>query len=383
MPAKLDPLEAVRRMQKVRPEYGFEDFVYTSSRAKSVVECPSHGKFLAAQDSIMGGHGCPGCKADKSKQTLRKSPEDAVAQLRQHAPIYDFSEFVYKGNKVKGKVVCSTHGAFMASASAILRGRGCPKCGIASRGLKSRIPSEVAVKRMMEKMPELDFSKFKYKSTGSKGTVVCPVHGEFQQTYNHLIMGIGCRSCSIEVLSAQKTIPFDTFLARAQETHAEKYEYDRLTYSGASGKVVARCPLHGPFVIRCFEHVNGQGCPGCKDVRFNPNKRAFLYVYRLISGNDRFVGYGITANLRRRHEEHIRRCAKRGVTAELLHSFRFRKGFWCRHAEAEIARSFPSVDVGVRGFRREASDWNNYSAIYSLAEELHQDFGGASEIFLP
>lgn len=383
MPAKLDPLEAIRRMQEVRPEYGFNKFVYTSNRTKSLVECPVHGEFLSAQDSIMGGHGCPGCKADKLKRERVKLPEAAVKELCQKAPQYDFSQFLYLGNKSKSTAVCQTHGPFLITYSAIFRGRGCPACGIASRGLKSRLPATEAIKKMEEEMPSLDFSRFIYRRADAKGVVVCPVHGEFLKSYNHIISGVGCKLCSFDRLAAQNTIPFDVFSSKARNVHGDAYEYDQQTYTGTSGLILARCPSHGPFVIRCFDHINGQRCPECKDVRFNPNKRAFLYIYRLIRENNPLVGYGVTANLRRRHEEHVMRCAQQGVAAELLHSFRFRKGFWCRHAESEIGRAFRPVDVGVRGFKREAAKWDDYSAIYSLATELHQGFGKISEVFLP
>lgn len=366
-----------------RPEYDFSTFVFVNSSTKSTVVCRKHGAFQSSYGNIKAGHGCPTCKAERSAELRSKPPSAALAELQKAAPHLDFSKFNYFGCKTKSTVGCKEHGEFQATYGAIIRGRGCPKCGVISRTAKQTLSQEEALSRMTAVMPSLDFSKFIYKGASAKGVVVCPVHGEFLQPYNHIISGVGCKLCSFDRLAAQNTIPFDVFLSKARDVHGDAYEYDQQTYSGTSGLVLARCPSHGPFVIRCFDHINGQRCPECKDVRFNPNKRAVLYIYRLTSENETFVGYGVTANLRRRHEEHVMRCAQQGVIAELLHRFRFRKGFWCRHVESEIGRAFRPVDVGVRGFKREAAKWDDYGAIYSLAAELHQGFGKISEIFLP
>ena len=63
MPRRLTKEDAIQRMQAVRPEYGFSEFVYVNSREKSFVTCGTHGRFLSAHDNIMSGHGCPACKS--------------------------------------------------------------------------------------------------------------------------------------------------------------------------------------------------------------------------------------------------------------------------------------------------------------------------------
>lgn len=289
MPAKLDPLEAIRRMQEVRPEYGFNKFVYTGSGSKGVVECHLHGEFLAAHSSIMGGHGCPACKRDNVAARRRKPPETALIDMQAVAPQYDFSRFDYCGSKAKGIVVCCLHGEFLSDYGSIVGGKGCPKCGLASRGLKSRLDSAEAISRMQSAMPSLDFSLFEYKSSASKSVVVCQTHGKFLKSYNHILAGVGCKKCSSEA-------------------------------------------------------------------------------------------YGITSSIRRRHEEHLKRCQKAGVTASLLHTFRFRMGLFCRRAETQILKEFRSINLGVRGFKKETAEWVEYPKLLVMAENLHKMHGKSSSV---
>lgn len=380
MPGRLPQAEALQRMKAVRPEYDFSEFVYTNNRSKSFVVCQLHGAFLSAQDSIMAGHGCPSCKAAAVSAANLLSPEVAISRMKEKAPKYNFSGFVYEGKGTKGVAVCPHHGEFKTTYAAILRGRGCPSCGKRSRGLKSRLEKEKAVARMREAMPHLDFSEFEYKTSQDKSIVICQTHGKFLKSYNHILAGVGCKECSSSAKAEQSTIPFDTFIERANVKHNGLYSYKKETYTGASGKIVATCKTHGDFEVSCFDHTCGQGCPSCKDVCFNPNKRAFLYIYKLVKNGVPYVGYGITSSIKRRHEEHLRRCQKAGVTPTLLHTFRFRLGLLCRKVETEISKEFTPVNLGARGFKRETAEWDAYPSLLEKVNKLHLEYGKVSSI---
>lgn len=372
---------ALANLKRWRPEYDFSQFVYVGATTKSVVVCVSHGPFQSNYNNIKEGHGCPSCKSGKVSARFRKPPEIAIEKMKRAAPQYDFSKFNYRGAKEKSTVVCQSHGEFSSDYGSILRGRGCPACGLASRGLKSRLNSAEAINRMRAAMPALDFSLFVYKTSAAKSIVICPVHGRFLKSYNFILAGVGCKECSSNLKAEQATIPFDTFVKRAKAKHNGLYSYKKETYEGASGKVVATCKTHGDFEVRCFDHTCGQGCPSCKDSCFNPNKRAFLYIYKLVKCGVPYVGYGITSSIRRRHEEHIRRCQKAGVTPTLLHTFRFRLGLFCRKVETEISKEFTAVNLGARGFKKETAEWSAYPALLEKVSKLHSAYGKLSSIF--
>lgn len=371
---------ALANLSKWRPEYDFSQFIYVRSNTKSIAICPLHGPFQTSYCNVQAGHGCPSCKADSASLRPLKPAKTALQEMQAAAPQYDFSKFVFHRSNVKSTVVCQTHGAFVSSHRSIVSGRGCPSCGKASRGLKSRLSSAEAGARMRESMPNLDFSLFEYKAAQGKSVVVCPIHGKFLKSYNHILMGVGCKKCSSLKASERATVPFDVFVKRANVKHNNLYTYKKETYEGTSGKIVATCKTHGDFEVRCFDHTCGQGCPSCKDSCFNPNKRAFLYIYKLVKGGVPYVGYGITSSIRRRHEEHIKRCQKVGVTPTLLHTFRFRLGLFCRKVETEISKEFTAVNLGARGFKKETAEWSAYPSLLEKVSKLHMEYGKRSSI---
>lgn len=55
------------------------------------------------------------------------------------------------------------------------------------------------------------------------------------------------------------------FVDRAKEVHGGKYDYSKVEYKKMHDKVCIICPEHGEFWQRPFSHINGNGCPMCKE----------------------------------------------------------------------------------------------------------------------
>jgi hypothetical protein len=87
---------------------------------------------------------------------------------------------------------------------------------------------------------------------------ICKEHGEFTQLASDHGKGIGCAKCGTKV--------WDTvsFIAAARKVHGDVYDYSKVAYSKAHGKVTVVCPTHGEFEQGATYHVNnGHGCPKC------------------------------------------------------------------------------------------------------------------------
>lgn len=371
---------AVARMKEIRPEYDYSLFAYNGAAATSVVLCPTHGEFHTSYNTIKGGHGCPKCGIESRTIASTRLTEDVVKSMKTKRPEYGYDRFVHTGNKHKSLVTCPLHGDFQTTYANIMRGRGCPKCGVESRTALRTLDAVTALQRMKSAQPQHDYSNFVFKTSGSKSTVICPVHGEFQSSYNFIINGTGCKKCHFDAISVANRIPFTSFVERAQAVHGDAYSYLEDTYSGMSGNVIAVCSTHGQFLVACGEHIYGQGCPDCKDTQFNPKKRAFLYMYQIIKDGTPYLGYGITGSISRRNAEHQRNLSAVGISGTILHVFRFRRGYLCRAAESALLSVFEQVDLGVRGFRREATHWYNYAKALAVAQDLQRRLGSISDI---
>lgn len=116
----------------------------------------------------------------------------------------------------------------------------------------------------------LDYSKVDYKSSRSYITLICPIHGEFQQYANNALQGRGgCPKCKLAFSNREE------FIQNAKEIHGDKYDYSKVEYINMSTPVVIICPKHGEFKQTPRHHViNGSGCAKCyHESRTNNSKK--------------------------------------------------------------------------------------------------------------
>ena len=105
-----------------------------------------------------------------------------------------------------------------------------------------------------------DYSKVEYANNKTKVCIVCPEHGEFWQTPSDHLNGKGCPQCAGNV-RCDKAM----FIEKAKHIHNDRYDYSKVEYVNAHTKVCIICPEHGEFWQTPNNHLNGNGCPLCKN----------------------------------------------------------------------------------------------------------------------
>jgi len=186
--------------------------------------------------------------------------EEFITKAKEiHGDKYDYSKVEYKGANLKVSVICKKHKfEFTPKPANFLNGSNCPIC---SGNFKYNTQS------FIEKAKEIhgnkyDYSKVNYISSKAKVTIICPIHGEFeQQPYSH-IKGIGCSKCS----GYHKKTTKD-FIQEAKEVHGNIYDYSKVKYKNTHTKVTIICPKHGEFKQTPSSHLNGQGCSKCSGLK--------------------------------------------------------------------------------------------------------------------
>ena len=107
-----------------------------------------------------------------------------------------------------------------------------------------------------------DYSKVDYKNNKTPITIICPIHGEFEQfPYNHILRG--CPKCGIKNMKDKKTKNVDIFIGDSINVHGDKYDYSKVEYNGSNIPVKIICPKHGEFVQTPSNHLIGSGCQKC------------------------------------------------------------------------------------------------------------------------
>ena len=103
-----------------------------------------------------------------------------------------------------------------------------------------------------------DYSLVEYIKSSEKVTIICRVHGSFEQRASNHLRGRGCYDC-------KKTRMHDSekFIKLSIDIHGSKYSYDKTIYDGSHKDVIISCKKHGDFSQTPTNHLRGKGCPIC------------------------------------------------------------------------------------------------------------------------
>lgn len=127
-----------------------------------------------------------------------------------------------------------------------------------------------------------DYSKTQYTKRKNKVTIICPIHGEFEQIAGDHLAGKGCRKCSYELRAQNMRMSQEEFEERAKKKWGDRYKYGK--YKGMHTYIEAVCPEHGTFLVTPHNHLVDCGCPTCSEssgeslVRHHLDKLGVNYV---------------------------------------------------------------------------------------------------------
>lgn len=114
-----------------------------------------------------------------------------------HGTLYDYSKVNYHTNKQPVCIICEKHGEFYQTPNSHLDGHGCNACAIEYRAMiEAHTIKEFTEKAQVVHNSYYSYSNLVYVNVHTKGTITCPIHGDFtQMLYSHLA-GIGCPECA-------------------------------------------------------------------------------------------------------------------------------------------------------------------------------------------
>ena len=197
-----------------------------------------------------------------------------------HGDKYDYSKVAYNGNKAKITIICPIHGEFLKTPNDHLNGYGCPKCGMENKWPPNRLSKEDFINRAKKiHGDKYDYSKVEYKNCYTPTTIICPIHGEFQQKPINHLDGCGCPKCG-----GRQKLTKEQFVERSRKIHGDKYDYSLVEYKSTKQKVKIICPKHGVFEQMPKLHMKGNGCPKCnyssleREVDMVLTENSFFYI---------------------------------------------------------------------------------------------------------
>lgn len=262
-----------------------EDFVL---KANTVHKCKyDYSKFIYINSRIKGIIICPthgeflqkpndhisGLQGcPKCGGTCKKSLDDFISAANKIHGQYDYSNFVYINAKIKGIIICPIHGEFLQNSNDHISGeKGCPKCG------------NVVIKTLETFIKEAslihnykyDYSKFIYISAHTKSIIICHLHGEFEQEPSSHLRGCGCFKCGRIIQIKKRVSNKDIFVEKAKIIHKNKYNYSKFIYINSRTNGIIICQIHGEFQQTPNSHLSGSGCPYCTT---NYSKKCCMWI---------------------------------------------------------------------------------------------------------
>jgi hypothetical protein len=217
---------------------------------------------------------------------MRKiSIEDFINRASEkHDGKYDYTliQSPLSGQGSEVEIICPRHGVFHKSVRLHLRGAGCPECGKIQRKesvSKARIKQETPERKesrfdkertvFLQKANKIHNNFFDYSSADYRGcsvpvTIICPIHGSFQQKPVLHLQGKGCRYCKTD----RRRLKIDDLISRMKIIHSNKYNYSLFTkYKNNRDEITIICPEHGEFAQTVYSHLRGIGCPSCGNIK--------------------------------------------------------------------------------------------------------------------
>lgn len=263
---KILEINFVSKMKRLFPNYDYSQIDYKGSKVPVKIICPEHGEFeIIPNIAITYSRGCPECQGIQNHKMTTQ--HFILKSEKIHGKRFEYSKTTYVNMKTPTTIFCYKHGEFQTLPQTHLRSSngGCPLCNsrrkltfeeIKERLLKiygnkydftntnyvdtktpityvckdcghenTQVPANMLsgfgckwcsqrfknteqflVDARKEHGNTYDYSKSEYLGAKTNVTIICPLHGEFEQLpQNHTVHGMGCPKCAQEKLSKQTT----------------------------------------------------------------------------------------------------------------------------------------------------------------------------------
>jgi very-short-patch-repair endonuclease len=273
---RLSPDKFINKANKIHNnKYDYSKVEYINSQTKIIIICKEHGEFIQKPNEHLRGCGCTKCGKISMINKQSKTQEQFIKEANNiHKNQYDYSKAVYKNSHTKVIIICLIHGEFQQDAQSHLSGTGCMDC-FGNR--KNTIEQFIKESNIIH-INKYDYSKVNYINCDTNIIIICPIHGEFEQTpYSHKNNKHGCVKCGKLLMMEKQKRPLDEFIIYANKIHNNKYDYSKVNYINCDTNIIIICPTHGEFEQRPYVHTNLEhGCSACTGMKRKTNEQFIL-----------------------------------------------------------------------------------------------------------
>ena len=276
-------------IKKAKKIYGnetdYSKMIYTNCKKKINIICLKHNtEYQQTPDShLQGKQSCPDCKEERkinAGKNRRKTTKQFIEESKKiHGDDkYDYSKTNYEKATKEVIIICKIHGEFKQTPDSHLHGHGCKSCAQIVIANKRRKPIEQFIEEANKiHRNKYDYSKVNYKNSDTYITIICPIHGEFEQTPASHLCGRGCNDCGNIRAALKNTFTKEQFIKKSKENlkcrdyDNNYYDYSNCIYTICKNKVeniyCNRCKKY--FDVSCGDthYTQGTGCKDCSKLK--------------------------------------------------------------------------------------------------------------------
>lgn len=185
-----------KAVKKHGDKYDYSLVEYKGSQTNVKIKCNKCGAIFEQTPAMhIAGNGCSVCNPPHKKLTHKEFVERLS---KTHPNLEVLSE--YQGKDKKITVRCKIHDyTYDTTPHRLVQGMNCKYCYNDRRGKTIKNDIELikeSIKRVHGDKYQYPYLDSEYKTNKSKLTIICPIHGEFKQSYNkHISRQQGCPYC--------------------------------------------------------------------------------------------------------------------------------------------------------------------------------------------
>ena len=266
-------------------KYYYSLATFKDYKTRTTFICKIHGPFEQTWEKHIGRkRGCKKCGYIKTGMLLTKNKNDLISDIRKvHGDKFPLDDIDYVKSSVKITLTCKIHDEFSITPNALLKGHGCPKCGIEKRSSATRHAKSFFIKRATKKHKGFYiYDLVDYINSNTKVKIICPLHGVFEQAPSNHVAGQCCPICATKRVGVEQRQTKEEFVEKSIKVHGYRNDYSLVDYQGNKIHVDIRCIKHN-YIYKCRpdNHLKGSGCPLCNESKGENKVAEILDKYNL------------------------------------------------------------------------------------------------------
>lgn len=129
-----------------------------------------------------------------------------------------------------------------------------------------------------------DYSLVDFKVVKDIITIICPIHGQFQQKVVGHMGGSECQKCAKIKSLNKKSTKLEDIILKSKNKYGNNFEFDETSYSSLYKTMRIKCKKHGWQIISPHFHLKSKnGCKECNSMKLDFNE--FINRSKYIHGN--------------------------------------------------------------------------------------------------